>query len=336
MAGLFEDDIEGALIAPFIDWKLFSGKSFFITGATGLVGFSLINLLLKANEKYTLNLKIIALVRDIEKAKERFFSQKEYFASSLIFLKGDVISLPEIESNIDFIVHGASITKSRSFVETPADTLITSLMGTKSVLDLALKKKVTSFVYLSSMEVYGSGEKGVKITEDRIGSFLPSDPRSSYPIGKIACEALCFSYASQFGLNSSAIRLTQTFGPGASYNDTRVFAYFARCMHEKKDIVLKTRGETERNYLYTSDATTAILCVLQKGKAGEAYNAADEDTYCSIADMAYRAAKEAGVSVRFELEDLNQNGYPETLYMDLDTKKLRDLGWYPLQKSDNG
>ena len=124
--------------------------------------------------------------------------------------------------------------------------------------------------------------------------------------------------------------MTQTFGSGINYNDTRIFAYFARCVIEKQDIVLKTKGATERSYLYTTDAVTAILMVLLKGKNGQAYNAADEKTYCSIAEMAEKVAEDGGIKVRYELQDEMLNGFPQTLYMDLDTTLLKKLGWEPI------
>ena len=116
-------------------------------------------------------------------------------------------------------------------------------------------------------------------------------------------------------------------GPGVEYDDNRVFAYFGRCVLEKQDIVLKTKGETERDYLYTADAVTAILTVLLDGEKGTAYNAADESTYCSIAEMAEMLAGEAGISVRYDLGGNSSDGYLSTLYMDLDTSRLRALGW---------
>ncbi len=114
------------------------------------------------------------------------------------------------------------------------------------------------------------------------------------------------------------------------YNDKRVFAEFARCAIEKRNIVLKTAGDTERCYLYTVDAVCAILTVLLNGKAGEAYNAANEQTYCSILEMAKLVAGIGGVSVELDLSaDAARLGYASTLYMDLDTCKLRSLGWAP-------
>ncbi|WP_298074181.1 hypothetical protein [uncultured Bacteroides sp.] len=85
---------------------------------------------------------------------------------------------------------------------------------------------------------------------------------------------------------------------------------------------MKTKGETGHYYLYTADAATAIL----KGDAGQAYNAANESTYCSIAEMAEKVAVQDGIKVRYEIEDENRNGYPKALYMDLDTSLLQQLG----------
>ena len=146
------------------------------------------------------------------------------------------------------------------------------------------------------------------------------------------CENLCASYASEFGVPTKMIRLTQTFGTGVSYNDGRVFAEFARCVIEKRDIILKTKGETKRSYLYTADAVTAILSVLLHGEKGVAYNAANEETYCSIYEMACMAAKLCDVPLQVviaESDNVRALGYAPTLHMNLSTEKLAQLGWKP-------
>ena len=79
--------------------------------------------------------------------------------------------------------------------------------------------------------------------------------------------------------------------------------------------------------MYTADAATAILTVLLKGEPGQAYNAANEDTYCSIAQMAEMVAKQGGVKVRYKLTDIKSMGYGSVLYMNLVTNKIKLLGW---------
>ncbi len=298
---------------------------FLITGATGLIGSTLVKKILDTGESG--NIKIIALVRSMEKAQNVF---AEYCGDERIrFVVGDVENLPEIDGNIDFIVHGANPTSSRYFIEKPVETLHTAINGTDNLLKLALEKNVKSFIFLSSMEVYGIPEKGTKVTETDSGSFNTTITRNCYPLSKQICENMCCAYFKEYGVPAKIARLTQTFGQGVNYNDGRVFAEFARCAIERRNIILKTKGETERCYLYTEDAVSAILTILYHGENGEAYTVANEDTYCSIYDMASMVADMYGIKVEILEQDVASQGYANTLYMDLDTSQLQRLGWKP-------
>jgi nucleoside-diphosphate-sugar epimerase len=183
------------------------------------------------------------------------------------------------------------------------------------------------------MEVYGYPEKGRKVRESYSGAVDSLNVRSSYPLSKKMCENICVSYAAEYGVPARIIRLTQTFGAGVKQGDKRIFGYLADCAYKGEEIVLKTKGETERDYLYTADAITAILTVMLSGKDGEAYNAADEGTYCSIAEMAGAVSEKWGTGLRVEAADAAKSGFLDTLYMDLDTSKLKSLGW---QVKDGG
>lgn len=322
----FLEDMECVSNAEFIPWSQLENKVILVTGATGLIGYMLINSLLYINNKRGLNLKILALVRDIKRAKERFKEIDDN--NALEYILGNVDDLPKIPGKVHYIIHGASQTASWSFVNEPVETIMTAVDGTRNLLELAKEKKTIGFVYLSSMEIYGHPEKGHKVSEEEIGVLTPLEVRNCYPISKIQCESLCFSYAKEYGVPAMSVRLTQTFGPGVNYNDGRVFADFARSVIEGKDIILKTKGETERCYLYSADAVTAILTVMLKGEPGQAYNAANEGTYCSIVEMAEMVASHSSVNVRFEIESIQERGYSSTLFMRMDTSKLRQLGWF--------
>lgn len=325
---ILKEDIGSVARAEFIPWEKLKNKTIFLTGGTGLIGASIINSLNFVNKEKGLGITVLALVRDEQKAKKRF---SDILADGMLkFTMGTVEKLPEINEDIDYIIHGASQTASKEFVQHAVETINTALLGTINTLALAKEKQVKGYVYLSSMEVYGYPAKGHKVTESEIGMMSPLNIRNSYPTSKITCEALTCAYAAEYALPAMICRLTQTFGPGVNYNDTRVFAYFGRCVREHQNIVLKTKGETERSYLYTTDAVTAVLTILLKGRGGSAYNAADENTYCSIAEMAEKIASDAGIKVVFDIQDEKANGFPQTLYMDLDTTALKNLGWRPV------
>lgn len=313
-------------INPSIKEVLY-GKNILITGATGLIGSALIKALIQLNNKQNLNLHILALIRSPEKARAIF--GENHNSNTLKFIGGEVEQLPKIKEDIDYIIHGASPTSSRYFIEHPVELLHTAVYGTDNLLRLAKEKNVKSFVFLSTMETYGTPEKGMRITEENCGQFDTTTIRNCYPLGKQFCENLCCSYFSEYQVPVKIARLTQTFGPGVSYDDGRVFAEFARCAIEHRNIVLKTQGKTERDYLYTEDAVSAILTILLKGENGQAYTVANEETYCSIYEMASLVAERYGINVEIREQDVALQGYADTLYMDLDTTKLQKLGWKP-------
>lgn len=305
------------------------GKKIFVTGGTGLIGQTVINALLYCRKYSDNSPKIIALVRDIERAKGIFDRQLEEYPGAIEFVKGDVTGDFTEIGDIDYIIHGASQTSSKQFVTNPVETIDVAISGTKNMLELARAKKVAGMVYMSTMEVYGHPKKGEKVSEDYIGTLASTEVRNCYPLSKILCENMCAAYAAEYQVPVSVLRLTQTMGPGIKYDDGRVFAQFARCVIEKQNIVLMTKGETERVYLYVADAVSAVLTALVKGEMGNIYNVANEDTYCSIAQMAEMVAKLGDIQVEYKLQDVTSMGYASTLFMDLDTRKLQGLGWNP-------
>lgn len=327
MNNIIENDIKSIFDCDYINWNDLKNKTIFITGGTGLIGACFINSILLANRIYDLNCSIIALVRNMEKAQNMF---QPNLNGHLIFVQGDVREEIRFEKDVDYIVHAASQTSSKEFANNPIDTANISLEGTKNVLELAKDKKIKKLIFLSTMEVYGRPDNDEKITETHGTNLLTNEVRNCYPISKLTCENLCMCYAQQHKFECNIARLTQTFGMGVRYDDSRVFAEFARCVIENRDIVLHTTGETKRSYLYITDAITALITILLKGPNFEIYNLANEDTYCSIYEMAELVAQNnEGVRVKIQLEDTNKYGYAPTLHMNLDTTKLQQLGWRP-------
>lgn len=301
-----------------------------VTGASGLIGSVLTEYLLKENAQYQMGVKLILLVRNREDLLSKLGNRigKE----NIQIIQGDICCLPEITDDIDYIIHGASITASSMMIEHPVQVIKTNLKGTANILEFAKKKSVKGVVYLSTMEVYGFTEEEKLLTEEQVQYLNPLELRSSYPESKRMCENLCVSYASEFHIPVKIIRLAQTFGRGVKADDTRVFAQFARCVRDGKDIEIMTDGRSKRMYLDTEDAVRAILTVLLKGKTGEVYNAANKETYCSIREMAEMVASEISegkIKVYVGVGEENVKKFPPTHKLMLDVSKLEELGWRP-------
>lgn len=310
---IFEEDIKN--IINYFDMSVFDGKTILVTGATGLIGKLCVKSLL--NSGY--NTQVIALVRDEEKAKNIFGESKR-----LTYLVQDINQRINTTRRVDYIIHAASTTSSKDFVEKPVETIYTAINGSRNVLEFAKNKRLEGMVYLSSLEIYGVNEKE-NIKERDYGYIDILNPRSSYSESKKMVETMCISYGTEYGVPVKIARLAQTFGAGVSISDNRVFAQFAKAIINKENIILHTKGETKRNYCYTTDAVRGIFTILTKGENNNAYNVANENSYCSISEMAHLLENEY-TKVEYKIDEVNR-GYNPTVKIALNTEKLNALGW---------
>ena len=331
MTSIEQEDILEVVSRSEIEWDKFRKKIIAITGATGLLGKSIIYVLMEANKRYELKCKILAFVRNVEKAEAIFGKE---ICHELQVVKMDVIEKVPETVVADFLIHTASITTSKLMVENPVETIMTTIEGTRNMLDFAARCKMEGMVYLSSMEVYGNLEpEHGEIKENELGYIDLTNIRSGYPESKRMAECLCAAYASEYGVNVRTARLAQTFGAGISKTENRVFAQFARSVLNGDDIILHTKGDKANCYCYTSDAVAGILLLLTKGENGQAYNVANMDTFCSIREMAeifliFDEMKKSKLRIEIP-ENVASLGYAPSSILKLNSEKLMKLGWTP-------
>lgn len=322
---IVDKDLSDIYQADFINWGEFRNKTVLITGVTGGIGSMAVRSFLFANEKAGLDIEVIGLVRNIKKAKIFFEDLTENKNFKLV--KNDITEKIKYNGKVDYIIHCANNTSSRSFVEMPVETMEVAFCGTKNVLEFAENKKVKSLVFLSSMEIYGFIEGADKTqSENDLGSLELLNVRNSYPIGKRAAETLCCSFFKEKNVPVKIARLAQTIGANVDYNDSRVYAYFARNIVEKKDIVLNTTGNTILSYCYITDVITGIILLLQKGVNGEAYNIANEEATSSIKNIAQMLVnKYPDSKLVFNINDTGI--FPKETVWALKTDKIQAFGW---------
>lgn len=315
-----------------IDWKKLEGSSVLVTGATGLIGTHCIRFLLERNRQFDAGIRVIAMVRNKEKAQVLLDGYGEN--DGLSYVVADLLDELPQGLHADYVIHAGCPTASSFFKNNPVETSRSIVDGTLNMLEFARSCKCRSFVYVSSMEVYGMGNETPGLSrllkEEDVGYVDPMQVRSCYPEGKRMAENYCKSYASEYGVPTKVVRLAQTFGPGIPKDDRRIFADFVRRAHNGEDIVLLTTGESTRMYLYTDDAVMALFTVLLNGEKGVAYNAANPETYSSVKDMAEMAANMFGEGKMGVIVDVDPDApYPPEHHLPLDVTRLKSLGWEP-------
>lgn len=310
-----------------IDWNLLKNKTFLISGATGMIGKCLIDIIMYKNHNENLNCNVIALGRNKEKATDRlgvYFEDKNFR-----FVECDINKNIEIEENVNYVLHAASSTHPLQYSTDPIGTITANVIGTYNLLEFAVNKNVDRFIFASSVEIYGENKGDVeKFDENYLGYINCNTLRAGYPESKRTGEALCQAFIKQKNLNVVIARLSRSFGPTMLMSDSKASSQFIKNGVKEEDIVLKSEGLQEYSYTYVFDAVSALLVLLTKGKNGEAYNICDDKFNITLGNFAKACASCVNRKVIFNLPDETEKvGYSTATKALLDSKKINELGW---------
>lgn len=324
---LYQEDVHNILNT--IDTDELSGKTFLVTGATGMVGVMLIDVLMKLPHT-----KVIAVGRNKAKAQNRL---GEYFDNSNFnFIEQDVQVPFSEDLKVDYIIPLASNTHPMAYSQYPIETMLINIEGARNALDLAVSSNAT-IIYPSSVEIYGNSEEGHFFVENSNGKLNLANSRACYTESKRSCEALCQSYKSERNVKKKNVRLCRIFGPTMLMSDTKASSQFIIKAINNEDIVLKSEGNQYFSYIYVADAVAAILYVLLKGQDGEAYNISNLDTNVHLKDFANQCALYNNRKVLFDLpSEVEKKGFSIASTAILLNHKLLSLGFVPLYNLREG
>lgn len=320
-------------------WDALSGSTVLISGATGMLGKCIIDMIMEhdhCNQKNDTRVSIIALSRNAQTAKQRFAEYMElpYFH----YISCDVNApIPEC-GNVDYIIHAASNTHPRQYSADPIGTITANVLGTKNLLEYGRAHHAKRFCFVSSVEIYGENRGDTeKFDESYLGYLDCNTLRAGYPESKRLGETLCNAYAQMYGIDFVIPRLSRVYGPTMLRSDSKAIAQFIKKAAAGEDIILKSDGMQRYSYTFVTDAAAGVLYAMVAGAAGEAYNIADSHSDITLRELAAHLAERAGVQVVYELpEEAEKRGYSTATKAMLDASKLEALGWRAAVHIDEG
>ena len=334
---LYIDDIKNTCTID-LPWNKLKNNSILVSGATGMIGSFLIDVIMYKNMFENLHCTVYALGRSLEKAQKRFL--KFYGNKFFNFIQYDV-NTPFTDNrikDIGYVIHLASNTHPMQYATDPIGTITANIFGVKNMLDFCSLFPNSRFVFASSNEIYGENRGDVELFDENYCGYINSNTlRAGYPESKRCGEALCQAYKSQRNVDFVIARLTRSYGPTLLPSDTKALSQFLHNALSGNDIVLKSKGTQFYSYTYTADAVSGLLTLMLRGVSGEAYNISNPASDIMLKDLAQLIAKYCNKKVIFELPSATEkSGYSTATKARLESSKLRQLGWIPQYTMDDG
>lgn len=311
------------------------GKSFVISGAAGLIGSYIVDLLMVANERYQSGIEVWAWDKNAPLSEKRFGAWKTASLHAEVY-NVNTDELPEVRA--DYVIHAASNTSPLDYGAKPVDTIKTNTFGTDKMIELSLRCKAR-FLFCSSVEMYGLNQGDTdEFREDYSGYVNANTVRAGYPTAKRLSEALCNAYRSENPDWEFLIaRIGRIYGPTVIPGDAKAPSQFISNAVRGEDIVLKSAGTQQFSYGYVGDCAMAMLFILLRGEAGEAYNIADPASAVSLRAFAESAAHSVGRKVvAGEFSAAERAGYSKVTKATMCMDKLLSLGWTAAYNLEEG
>jgi dTDP-glucose 4,6-dehydratase len=226
-----------------------------VTGGAGFLGSHLCEALLEKGHRVVCldNLETGSLA-NIEDLRGEAFT----------FLHHDVSDPITIDEPLDFVYHLAALASPIDYLRLPLHSLKTGSYGTHHALGLA-KWKRARFLLASTSEVYGDPEVHPQ-PETYWGNVNPIGPRGVYDEAKRYAEALTMAYHRQQGVDTSIVRIFNTYGPRMRPNDGRAIPNFISQALAEKPLTVYGDGSQTRSFCYVDDLIRGIVLLAESGE----------------------------------------------------------------------
>jgi len=292
-----------------------------VTGGAGFVGSHLCDHLLeKGHSVVCIDNLDTGSLQNIEHIRSDRFT----------FLNHDITEKVTVEGEVDFVYHLASPASPIDYARLPLHTLKVGAQGTWHMLGVA-KFKRARFLLASTSEVYGDPQVHPQ-EESYWGHVNPIGPRGVYDEAKRYAEALTMAYHRQQGVDTSIVRIFNTYGPRMRAHDGRAIPTFLRQAVQNQPLTVFGDGSQTRSFCYVDDLVRGLVSLAESDEHLPV-NIGNPDEY-TLLQLANGVIEAAGSSSKIAFEPLPVDD-PQVRQPDI-TRARETLGWEPEVSLNDG
>lgn len=278
--------------------KAYSGKKVLVTGGAGFIGSHMVEKLLELGARVTV-IDIMLRGNKIAHLKDnRNLSIQEVDVT-------DTRSLAPLFRGQDYVFHLAAVVGVEETQDEPVQLLDVEIGGTAEVIRLAAANKVKRFIFASSSEVYGD-------SDNPMAEEGPFNPKSTYALCKLIGEHYCRAYYKKFGLEFTALRYFNSYGP--RQDDRFVMSRFIRRALNGQELLIYGDGNQTRDFTFVGDSVhMSLLAGIMDSGINQIFNLGTGRAVSinRLADLV--------------LDNLEMKGKVRVLHIDYDQRRTREI-----------
>lgn len=232
-----------------------------VTGGAGFLGSHLTEALLQRGHD------VLVIDNMMTGRKRNLDAAKKQYGDKLQLLTDDIIEIEQAwwwkDRSYNAIFNFACPASPPAYQRDPIHTMMTCVVGTKNMLDIA-RRDGAIFVQASTSEIYGDPDVHPQV-ESYKGCVNTLGPRACYDEGKRAAETLCMDYQRLYGVDVKIARIFNTYGPRMDPNDGRVVSNFICQALRGEKLTIYGDGSQTRSFCYVDDLIDGFMKLFHSG-----------------------------------------------------------------------
>ncbi len=250
--------------------------------------------------------------------------------ASFAFTEADVTRPLDLPGPFDIVMNLASPASPRDYMAHPIETLEVGSVGTRNLLEIALRDGA-GFLLTSTSECYGDPLEHPQV-ETYWGNVNPVGPRSCYDESKRFAEAMTMAYHRKHGVRTNIARIFNTYGPRMKLDDGRVVPQFVDQALRNQPMSIYGDGSQTRSFCYVGDLVDGLI---RLSASDERYPVnLGNPVEMTILEFAQKIREASGCTSPIEFHPLPQDD-PKRRKPDI-SKAKRLLGWEPRVPLEDG
>jgi len=291
---------------------------YFVTGGAGFIGSNLVDRLLKdGNEVVVYDNFSTGMIEFLKDAKKN---------PNFKLITGDILDtslLTKSMSGCDFVFHLAANADVRYGTEHPYKDLQQNTIGTFYVLEAMRQNGIKKIAFSSTGSVYGES------------SVIPTPENAPFPIqtslygaSKVAGEGLIQAFCEGFEIQAYIFRFVSILGK--NYQHGHVWDFYNQLQKHPEYLEVLGDGTQRKSYLNVKDCVNAIFVAINNSNEKVNIFNLGTNEYVEVNDSIKYICNKLGVNPEIRYSGGKRGWVGDNIFILLDTKSIRSLGWKPL------